>query len=58
MSVKFVAPTLVHNVISIQSIDPDMKRLIEQFDGELKKQLDDTKKFDDVGASFYIDDMD
>ena len=58
MSVKFVAPTLVHNVISIQSIDPDMKRLIEQFDGELKKQLDDTKKIDDVGASFYIDDMD
>ena len=55
---KFVTRTIAHNVICTNLIDPDMKFRIDKFDGELEKRLDETNFVDDVGAAFYIDDVD
>ena len=48
--VKFVFGTTVQHVNCTNLIDPDMKWLIDKFDEELDKQLDDMKLFDDVGG--------
>ena len=58
MLVKVVARTTVHNAICTDFIDPYMKRSIGNFDEQLYKRLDDTNIIDDVGADFYIDNLD
>ena len=39
-------------------LDPDMKRRIDNFGEELEERLDDTNFVDDVGANFYINNVD
>ena len=56
--VKAISQTAVQNVILADLIDTDTKWWIDKFDEKLEKQLDDTNFVDDVGADFYIDDVD
>ena len=58
MSGKVVAWTTVYNVICTDLIDTDTKHQINKFNEELEKRLDSMNFVDDVGAYFYLDNMD
>ena len=57
VSGNVVSRTTVQHVSRDDLLDPAMKERIEDFDKDLVKRLDETNFTDDVGAEFYIDDI-